>query len=274
MSDEEDTLLASLTEAATADAKKDEKPTEQAEEDKNDQEEHEDTSENAESAEEGSSESEQDAEQSEDVDSESDDVPVKPAKRGASETIRALKAERKQAQADRERLIAENARKDALLEERRIQQEQARTDAQRRAEEERLSLLSPEEKMAYHADQRARSLEQRLNLMQMQMQDNADKAVFHSKAAHDPLVAKYADQVEAMYQEGLRRGAVAPREELLNLVVGREIRKESEKNLSKKKESAKKRIDSATSKPASARSDVAGSKKGKSEEDRLRGVLI
>lgn len=205
-----------------------------------------------------------------------DEEPAQPvSKHGrASDTIRALKEERKADRLEKEKLIAERATYAAQLEHFRQQQHAEQSNAQRREEEDKLALLDPQERAVYDANQRSNKLEHRLNLMQMQMQDNLDKAAFHAKSSTDETYAKLADQVEEMYQEGLKRGVTAPREELHSLLLGRELKKDMATKLSQKKANATKRIDTVTSKPASARGDVAGSRQGKSEEDRLRGVLI
>lgn len=259
MAEDEDTLANSMVESETKGAEK-ESP-EEKEEIKDESAEEESKEEDKEGSEEPVEESSEEPE------------PEKPVGR-AQARIQKLSSELKAERDEREKLVAERATALAQLEHLRQQQYAVQSASQRKEEEDRLALLDPTERAVYQANQRAGQLEHRLNLMQMQMQDNADKANFVAKAAHDETYGKYLDQVEDMYQEGLKRGVTAPREELHSLILGRELKKDMAKKLSAKKESATKRIDTVTSKPASARGDVAGSKKGKSEEDRLRGVLI
>ncbi len=202
-----------------------------------------------------------------------EEEPVKPVSRSQAR-IQALNERLKSQDAEKERLIHERAQAQAQLELMREQQRNLQNDAQRRAHEERMALLDPSEKALYQANEQMRSLEWRLNQMELQRKDDQDRANFHAKAAHDETYAKYSDQVEAMYQEGLKRGVSASREDLHSFILGKELKKDLSAKVSKKKESASKRIDSVTAKPASARGDVADSKKGKSVEDRLRGVQI
>lgn len=202
-----------------------------------------------------------------------DKEPVKPASR-SQERIRALNDRLKVESAEKEKLIYERATAQAQLDQMRQQQQAVQSAAERRAEEERMALLDPSERQLYQANQQLRTLEHRLNQMELQRHDDQDRANFHAKAAHDETYAKYAEQVEGMYQDGLKRGVSASREDLHSYILGKELKKDLATKVSKKKESASKRIESVTSKPASARGDVTGSKKGKSEEDRLRGVLI
>jgi hypothetical protein len=215
-------------------------------------------------------------ESADEVTDEGEDSPEVPAAKPhrANDTIRALKEERKAMQAERDALIERTARAEALQHAREEQRQLHQSAADRQAEEQRLAMLDPEERRQYNADKRSTNLEHQINLMQIQMRDGSDRILFESQGATDPLVKQYKDQVQAMHEENQRRGISVPREELLNLIVGREIRKNAAAGLQGKKSAASKRIDSSTSKPASARGDVAESRKGKSEEDRLRGVLI
>jgi hypothetical protein len=199
--------------------------------------------------------------------------PSKPVGR-AQARIQKLSAERDAERADKEKLIHERAVAQAQLEQLRAQQRELQSASERRAEEERLALLDPQERATYQANQQIRNLEWRLNQMEIQRGNDQDRANFQAKAAHDETYGKYADQVEQMYQEGLQRGVSASREDLHSYILGKELKKDLAAKTSEKRKSASKRIDSVTAKPASARGDVAGSKKGKSEEDRLRGVLI
>ena len=202
----------------------------------------------------------------------SPEVPSKPA------TAKAKSPDKDSEEAnwrkEREQLIERAARAEALEQERNRQAQEHRSHEDRRAEEARLALLDPAERAAYSANKKANDLEYRLNMLQMQIADNNEKAVFSAKAAHDELYAKHLDEVEKMYQDGLNRGVRANREHLLSFILGEELKKDRSAKVSAKKVSASKRIDSVTSKPASVRGDVAGSKKGKSEEERLRGVFI
>lgn len=243
-----------------------EQPTDTTEEEN--KEEQDEGAEDVEETEEGTEEA--DTEGTEEVSEE----PQKPTRRSASETIRSLKAERNAERAEREKLISERATLAAQLEFQRQRDNQSLSMEQRRAEESRLALLAPEERALYEANQRIRQMEHRMNQMEVQRQDDRDRAEFHAKAMHDEVYSKYADEIEQTYQDGLRKGVSAPREDLLAWKLGKELLKDKNSKASTKKEAAGKRIASVTSKPARAKGDVSGTKSGKSEEDRLRGVLI
>ncbi|MCK5603782.1 hypothetical protein KAR91_17980 [Candidatus Pacearchaeota archaeon] len=211
---------------------------------------------------------------SEEESSEEDtEEPEKPVSR-AQNRIQKLSSDLKTERNEREKLVAERATAQAELKALQQQQRDNATQVDRRAEEERLALLAPEEREVYQAKQRADYLDRRLQQLEMQQQDSLDRAEFHAKAAHDETYSKYADRVETMYQEGLQRGVVAPREDLHSLVLGQELKKNAKTNTPAKKAAAKKRVDAVTSRPASAKSNVSGSRRGKTAEERLQGVEI
>jgi hypothetical protein len=266
MAEEEDTLLKSIADDIKSESgAKEELKKEESEE----------TSEET-SEEEDTEEADEEGLDSEDEGEEEDIAPTRGQTRQQrlANEKKELKAALSKEREDREKLIAELATERANKEFVKQQQSASQSESYRRAEEERLSLLTEDQKAAYLANKKADALEYRLNQMEMQRQDDRDRADFHAKASHDSVHQKYADVVEQMYQDGLRKGVSAPRSEYLAMVIGREILKDKDKKLSERKESASKRIDAVTSKPAKARGDVSGSKKGKTEEDRLRGVLI
>lgn len=271
---EEDSLLESLKQAASGKVKEEtEKPAEEEIEEttgaSDDETEETDTDDTE-------SPRKKEVEQAEDEDGVEDDKPT----RGQSRHQRLanqLKEEREERQKDkeeREKLIAEKAGYAARLEEYERRQQAGQSEAHKRAEEERLSLLTDSERATYHTQRKNQELEYRLNHMEQQRQDDLDRSEFRAKAATDPLVEKYKDEVERLRKEDLKRGLSAPRDAYLNFIVGEAIRKNAASKISSKKKSADKRIDSVTSKPVGARGDVKGSKSGKTVEERLAGVLI
>lgn len=274
MAEEEDTLLKSIEDTIKSEkepaAKAEVEDTEEAE---------------VEEQEEADSDSDEqdkksDAEEEKDSDEVDEEEESQPQTRGQTrqqKLANQLKQEREERQRERkerDELIADRARKEAELDHYKRQQTESQSATQRKAEEDRLALLDPTERALYEANVRFQNLERRLNQSEFQRQQDQDRDRFHAKASSDPTYGKYADQVEEMYQEGLKRGVSAPREELHSLILGRELKKDMAKKLSSKKDTAKKRIDTVTSKPATARGDVGASKKGKTVEERLAGLLI
>lgn len=263
---EEDSLLASLAQAASS-----EKPKEQET----------DTVEENEEPEVDAEDEEQDEPAVAQKGSDDSDEDEEPKTRGQNRhqklanELKQEREERARERKERDELIAERARYAAKLEHYEQQQTAGRSAADRQAEEQRLSLLDPAERVAYNAQQTSSRLEQRLNQMQIQHQDDRERSEFRSKGSSDPLVEKYADRVEQMRQDDIKKlGVAAPRDAYLNFIIGESVRKNAASKISSKKKSADKRIDSVTSKSVGARGDVKGSKSGKTVEERLAGVLI
>jgi len=221
-------------------------------------------------------------ETNEDGEEASQEVEETPKKSRAKDRILKLKSEldkerdeRRAEREERDRIIAERAMYAAQLENLRQQQVQAQSDEQRRQQEDRLSLLDPTERALYETQETMRQMQYKLDQMEIMRKDDRDRAEFHAKAAHDPLYKKYADEIERSYQDGLKRGVTAPREDLLAWRLGKELLQNKNAGGQEKKAKAAKKIDSVTSKPATARGDVAASKSsGKSLEERLKGVQI
>ncbi len=238
------------------------------EEGSEDEQEPEDTDEGAEGE-----EAAEDPESGEEEPAEEQEQPAKPVGR-AQARIQKLAAEKDAERAEKEKAINDRAVAIAQLELLREQQRAVQSQSERKAEEERLALLAPEERAMLQANQQIRNLEYRLNQMEIRRQDDQDRANFHAKAAHDEVYKKYADEIETAYQDGLAKGVSAPREELLAWKLGKELLKNRQTAAPKKKEAAGKRIEQVTSKPIGARGGVSGAKQSKTEEDRLRGVQI
>lgn len=277
MADEEDTLLKSMIDdikGVKPSEEKAETTEEETEEVVEEQEEENDEGEN--DAKGDKAKTKDEGTEVEDDNSEEDVQPTRGQTRQQrlANQLKQEREERVRDRKERDELIADRARKEAELEHYRKQQSDNQSASQRKAEEERLALLDPTERAVYEANTRAKNLEHRLNQLEFQRIQDQDRDRFHAKAAVDPTYGKYADQVEEMYQEGLKRHVSAPREELHSLILGRELKKDMAKKASGKKEAAKKRIDTVTSKSATARGDVTGSKSGKTVEERLAGVLI
>lgn len=263
MVDDEDILKGAET-VITTEEKEDEITTE----DGSDEQEPEEGAE-----EEAGEETPEDSENGEEDLAEELEQPAKPVGR-AQARIQKLAAEKDAERAEKDRAINERAVAVAELNLLKEQQRQSQTASQQRAEEERMALLAPEERAMVQANTRIQNLEYQINQMEMRRMDDQDHANFHAKAAHDPVYKKYAPDIEASYQDGLKRGVRAPREELLAWKLGKELLNNRQTAAPKKKEAAGKRIEQVTSKPIGARGGVAGAKTSKTEEDRLRGVLI
>ena len=115
-----------------------------------------------------------------------------------------------------QRLADTNRRIDELLQ-RQQPQHQGESPEQRA---QRFSLMTPQEQIA----ETLRESEQRhnatLSQMQTQMLDTADRTSFQTKAAVDPLYAKWGPKVEGKLAELRANGNNVEREVLLKFMIG------------------------------------------------------
>lgn len=135
----------------------------------------------------------------------------------------------------------------------------------RRIENEKLALMDPQERENYRRDKEMESLKQGMAMTQFQMRDAMDKSGFLTEASSNPVAAKYAADVEKLYQEALKAGNFVPRLSLFKYKLGEVAYETAKKPAGKKvveqKKAAAERVESAKGKPMSGKSD-AGSKKG------------
>jgi hypothetical protein len=119
---------------------------------------------------------------------------------------------------ERDRRLAEtNRRIDDLIARQAQPQHQGETPEQRA---QRFAIMTPDERIA----ETLRESEQRhnatLSQMQMQMLDTADRTSFQTKAAVDPLYAKWGPKVEGKLAELRAKGNNVEREVLLKFLIG------------------------------------------------------
>jgi hypothetical protein len=137
------------------------------------------------------------------------------------------------------------------------------------AEQHRISLMDPEERINYFREQDKREMTAHMRRLEMNFADQTDRAAFQAQVSVNPKLGRYADKVESIYQENRRnamaRGGTPPdRATILRWVIGDEAVKNAGTS------SKPTRLSRQTTKPASARGDVpSGGKRAISEEERL-----
>jgi hypothetical protein len=112
--------------------------------------------------------------------------------------------------------------------------------------------------------------------MQMQNADMADKTAFHTKAAVDPLYAKWAPEVEGELAKLRLKGDNPQREVLMDFLIGRQMRlnRGSKENKMQAKQGAQ-RVSSQRTRPANSGSDTqAARRQTTSLERRLENTPI
>lgn len=176
--------------------------------------------------------------------------------------IAALQRERDEA---REKLI----RAETLAEERGKPKPAVSPEIAARQREEKLALMTPEEKREFTRDEEIAQLRFQGQLTQLQTADAMDKLAYDGNARVDPLYKKHAAEVEKRLATFRSAGQNPPRETILNLVVGESMRKEAERKKggsNPKREEARSRTNGATGKSVSGRSDASSSKRGSGPE--------
>ena len=95
-----------------------------------------------------------------------------------------------------------------------------------RIEQERLALMSPEDRMQYQLDKALRQNEQRTQQLLFQQQQQLDKQAYDFKAKDDKLYASMAEAVEKEYQRVISQGRYASREDIHTYLVGQRAKEQ------------------------------------------------
>lgn len=176
------------------------------------------------------------------------------------------------AKAARER--AEKAERE--IEELRRAQWQRDQQITEQQERERLALMTPDERADYRITQMERRNAEQLRAHQLQTAMHMDKAAFDAKATVHPIYARYKDEVEARFQDQLRKGAPVEREIILKNLLGERALDGALNGAGKAKAAGRKRIEAQKVAPGSSKGDAQSQrgKAGDTAEKRLQGVFI
>lgn len=162
--------------------------------------------------------------------------------------IQSLVAREKQLAADNARITRE------LDELRRSQhaptyQPPAETPQQRA---ERLSLLSPEDRIRTEVDERLQQHERNQQQLLGRLQDSSDQTAFQALCARNPLAAKMSEQVERELAGVRSRGMDLPRQSIFTYLVGQKALEQ----MGKGNRAARRNQQRQQGRPVNARGDV------------------
>jgi hypothetical protein len=147
---------------------------------------------------------------------------------------------------------AERARADALEREladlRSQRQQQSQAEAQR-AEQERLALMDPAERLEHQ-------MNQRLARIEFQSWDANDRVAFESVAASNPAVARLKAEVEATFQAQVTAGKPIDRQTIAAFLIGQKALAAAPRARAAGKRAAEAGKERNTARPASGRGDV------------------
>lgn len=179
-----------------------------------------------------------------------------------SERTRQLNEDRKR---EAERAAALERELAELRAERRI--EQARRDAQ--TEEDRLALMTAEERFEYKLNKATEENKRVLAQQQFQNMDQMDRLEFRNKLP--PRYSRFADEVETTLQKIRSENKInVPRETVLKLVLGEKLLEQASKQAPKGREPSRRQPP-----PAQSRGDMSGDRRQRqSLEKRLENVAL
>lgn len=227
----------------------------------------EEAAETVENQDEGAEETEEVSEESdsgntEDVDSDTAAEPATPARRENRITSlnkrlreaeeRAIRAETRAEERDRPRTVQSQDPNEAV-----------------RIREEKLSLMDATERKLFLQDEQIQSMRRDQLISQIKTADDLDRRDYQNQALANPIYAKHQTEVEKILAEMRRNGNNAPRETVLDYVIGRAARLAASKKPSaatvKAKTEAASRVATSKGSPTSVRTD-GGTKKSGGEE--------
>jgi hypothetical protein len=161
----------------------------------------------------------------------------------------------------------EDSIRELLAEQRRHREALERREAELAAREARLNqpapvdlaAMDPESRLTYHLQQER----QERTSHAISTRAEIDQLKFSNYIARNPEYAKYEERVEQLYQQGLRNAAqtgnasaLTPRELLLDILVGQDVRKNGAKALKTAQARGQANIQRQTTKPANLSGNV------------------
>lgn len=198
--------------------------------------------------------------------------PLEPrdSRRRASNSIRGLKAELKEAKARIARVDTLEQELAALKAQRHAPApSQADIERYEREEAERIDMMSPAEAARYVRQQMRAEMQQELQRDRIQQRDNSDRSSFESLTGRNPVAARYADKVEKLVKERRAAGEYVPREVALKFLIGEDaLNKGTGKQASQQRRAAANRITDATTRgtrPSGGQPSERGVRRGGAE---------
>lgn len=153
------------------------------------------------------------------------------------------------------------------------QRDNQQTEAQER---ERLALMTPEERADYRISQIERKFSSERHADRMAHQSAMDKVSYDAKASTNPVYAKFADEVEARFQQQMQQGRPVEREIILRLLLGERALSGAAAGNGAARRQGRSRVESQRVAAGSGKGDAASArgKAGETPESRLKDVFI
>jgi hypothetical protein len=191
---------------------------------------------------------EPDEDEPEEIDDQ-DDPPAPPARQASRGDSRVREATR----------IAAEAKAEAAALKREVEALQAQRNAPPRESQEqinaRLAQMEPWERTEFLRQQDTAAMNARLQQMEFNSQDSADRTAYEALAAREPIAAKLRDDVEAVLADLRKNGMTAPRLTILEREIGRRALANKTRATTRAKKSADVNRDRQASRPSNGRGD-------------------
>jgi hypothetical protein len=170
----------------------------------------------------------------------------------------------------RERL--DRLERERELERQQWQRQQQQVNAQQ--EQQRLALMTPDERSEYYRVQDRQQLAGQLQQTELRMAMQLDKANYDAQARADPVYRRMAPEVERVFQEYLRQGRPVERQIILENLLGRQALNGAAKAEPARRQ-ARKRVEAERVAPARPQGDRGQpARRMSTAEERLKDILI
>lgn len=193
-----------------------------------------------------------------------------PAEKTISRSSRAIMQAKAAAKAANEKAEAVERELASL----RAERQQATQQITERERQERLALMTSEERMEFHLQELRAQQEQFQRNTIAQQADQADRAAYQAKAASDPRYKKYEADVERELQLARSRGLQITREGVLAFVLGHKILTGDKGAIKAAKAAGAARVSGQKTNPGGSASDQGRTRAQKSLRERLEGVTF
>lgn len=137
----------------------------------------------------------------------------------------------------------------------------------------RLDQMDPEQRNEFLRQEDRQEYYSRLNRIEFQQLAQNDAFQFQTYLSGHPEYRKYEIEVESLFNQAMQKGQPQSRNAILSWVIGEQVRNKTPAAVQRAKKSARENIERATTRPATARSNVASEKRPMTAEERLMSNL-
>lgn len=123
--------------------------------------------------------------------------------------------------------------------------------------QERLSMMDPLDRLEYQRQSDFNAMTARLQQIEFNSQDSADRTAFEALASRTPAAAKLRTEVEARLADMRRTGVTAPRETILKYLIGERALANASRATGRAQRTAANNRGQQQGRPSGARGDTA-----------------